>query len=258
MPGSAVRVRPQLFSPCSVRRCSIRSSRSHLDLSSRWLDLPHNVLPSRRPRSSRPRLPRRPSPPSRVTIRPRRRPAPGRDRDGDDADGSRSRRHAHASNSASKAHRALPSSRSAALVRRIATRTGIRWLPTLPPVRGFPGRAGNCTGWTIVAGESKGEFKGATPIDFVQGYPPVSRTSAPVRRSMLLAWACRGTGGGDDAPMVALEEPELKALVLLAGGRTLRSTERSNCAREHDSPRHHAHARRTRQRDPPVQTRSTS
>jgi len=67
-------------------------------------------------------------------------------------------------------------------------------------------------------GESKGQFKGATPIDFVQDIRAGlaylrTRPEIDASRMALLGHS----EGAIDAPMVALEEPTLKALVLLAG-----------------------------------------
>jgi alpha/beta superfamily hydrolase len=67
-------------------------------------------------------------------------------------------------------------------------------------------------------GQSKGRFKGATPIDFVKDIRAglaYLRTRAEIdpKRLALLGHS----EGAIDAPMVALEEPSLKALVLLAG-----------------------------------------
>ena len=67
-------------------------------------------------------------------------------------------------------------------------------------------------------GGSKGTFKGATPVDFVQDIRAGlaflrTRPEIDPKRLGLLGHS----EGAIDAPMVALEEPALKALVLLAG-----------------------------------------
>ena len=67
-------------------------------------------------------------------------------------------------------------------------------------------------------GESKGQFKGATPVDFVKDIRAGlaylrTRPEIDAKRLALLGHS----EGAIDAPMVALEEPALKALVLLAG-----------------------------------------
>jgi alpha/beta superfamily hydrolase len=67
-------------------------------------------------------------------------------------------------------------------------------------------------------GESKGTFRGATPLDFVQDIRAGlaylrTRPEIDSRRMGLLGHS----EGAIDAPMVALEEPDLEALVLLAG-----------------------------------------
>src|SRR6185436_2745476 len=67
-------------------------------------------------------------------------------------------------------------------------------------------------------GDSKGQFKGATPLDFVQDIRAGlaylrTRPEIDAGRLGLLGHS----EGAIDAPMVALEEPSLKALVLLAG-----------------------------------------
>ena len=67
-------------------------------------------------------------------------------------------------------------------------------------------------------GQSKGTFKGATPLDFVQDIRAGlaylrTRPEIDANRLALLGHS----EGAIDAPMVALEEPSLKALVLLAG-----------------------------------------
>src|SRR5262245_48015407 len=67
-------------------------------------------------------------------------------------------------------------------------------------------------------GESKGVFRGATPVDFVKdiraglAYLRTRPEIDPKRLGLL-----GHSEGAIDAPMVALEEPDLKALVLLAG-----------------------------------------
>ena len=67
-------------------------------------------------------------------------------------------------------------------------------------------------------GESKGVFRGATPEDFVKDIRAGlaylrTRPEIDSKRLGLLGHS----EGAIDAPMVALEEPDLKALVLLAG-----------------------------------------
>lgn len=67
-------------------------------------------------------------------------------------------------------------------------------------------------------GQSKGTFKGATPLDFVQDIRAGlaylrTRPEIDARRLALLGHS----EGAMDAPLVSLEEPSLKALVLLAG-----------------------------------------
>ena len=67
-------------------------------------------------------------------------------------------------------------------------------------------------------GQSKGTFKGATPLDFVQDIRAGlaylrTRPEIDGTRMALLGHS----EGAIDAPLVALEEPTLKALVLLAG-----------------------------------------
>lgn len=67
-------------------------------------------------------------------------------------------------------------------------------------------------------GESKGQFRGATPVDFVQDIRAGlaylrTRPEIDANRLALLGHS----EGAIDAPLVALEEPQLKALVLLAG-----------------------------------------
>ena len=67
-------------------------------------------------------------------------------------------------------------------------------------------------------GESKGEFRGATPVDFVQD---IRAGLAYLRTRPEIDAARMGivghSEGAIDAPLVALQEPALKALVLLAG-----------------------------------------
>jgi DNA-binding beta-propeller fold protein YncE/pimeloyl-ACP methyl ester carboxylesterase len=67
-------------------------------------------------------------------------------------------------------------------------------------------------------GESKGVFKGATPLDFVQD---IRAGLAYLRTRPEIDAARMGivghSEGAIDAPMVAIQEPTLKALVLLAG-----------------------------------------
>jgi alpha/beta superfamily hydrolase len=67
-------------------------------------------------------------------------------------------------------------------------------------------------------GQSKGVFKGATPDDFVKDIRAglaYLRTRAEIDPNRL--GLLGHSEGAIDAPMVALEEPTLKALVLLAG-----------------------------------------
>jgi dienelactone hydrolase len=74
-------------------------------------------------------------------------------------------------------------------------------------------------------GASTGTFKGATPIDFVKDIRAglaYLRTRAEIDPNRL--GLLGHSEGAIDAPLVALEEPSLKALVLLAGqARALRS-----------------------------------